>query len=127
VNKLITAFCFAILLFCCSTIADAQVSIGIRIGPPPRARVERVVRQPGPAYVWVPGYWYPVGNHYNWHNGYWTLPPYAGAQWIAPRYEGQQFYNGYWQGTRGEFEHNHKWDKEKKRDADRDDRDRDRH
>jgi hypothetical protein len=127
VNKLTKAFCFAILLFCCSTIADAQVSIGIRIGPPPRARVERVVRQPGPAYVWVPGYWYPAGNHYKWHNGYWTLPPYAGAQWIAPRYEGQQFYNGYWQGARGEFEHNHKWDKEKKRDADRDDRDHDRH
>ena len=110
----------------CAAVADAQVSVGIQIGAPPRARVERVVPQPGPAYVWVPGYWYPVGNHYKWHNGYWTVPPYGGATWIVPRYEANQFYNGYWQGPRGQFEHNHKWDKERKRDGDRDDRDRDR-
>src|SRR5258708_28879704 len=42
-----------------------QVSVGIRIGPPPPPRVVRVVpRAPGPDYVWVEGYWYPVGNHY---------------------------------------------------------------
>ena len=126
-KKFIQTIGLAIFLMSCAAVADAQISIGIRIGPPPRPRVERVVRQPGPAYVWVPGYYYPQGNHYAWHQGYWTLPPYTGAAWVGPRYEGGQFFDGYWQGSRGQFAHDHKWDKEKKRrDGDRDDRDRDR-
>jgi len=95
----------------------AQVSIGIRIGPPPPPRVIRVAPlQPGPDFVWVDGYWYPVGNHYKWHEGYWTRAPYAGARWFAPRYEGGQFFGGYWQGDRGRFEHEHRWDKHHDRD-----------
>jgi hypothetical protein len=128
VTKLIRTLCVAGLLLSAASFADAQVSIGIRIGPPPRPRVERQVVAPARGYVWVPGYWYPTGNHYKWHAGYWTLPPYAGATWIAPRYETDQFYEGYWQTPRGQFAHNHKWDKERNRDGDRDrdDRDRDR-
>jgi hypothetical protein len=33
---------------------------------------------PGPGFTWVDGYWYPVGGHYRWHEGYWTRPPYEG-------------------------------------------------
>jgi hypothetical protein len=67
----------------------AQVSLGIRIGPPPRPRVIRVQpARPGPEYFWVDGYWYPVGRHYQWHEGYWTRPPYEGAHWVGPRYDG---------------------------------------
>ncbi len=41
----------------------AQVSIGIRIGQPPPPRVVYVLpANPGPEYVWVDGYWYPVGK-----------------------------------------------------------------
>ena len=102
-----------------------QVSVGIRIGPPPPARVIAVPARPGPEFVWVDGYWYPVGGHYRWHEGYWTRPPYAGAHWVGARHDGERFYNGYWDGDRGRFEHDHKFDKH--RDRDWHDHDRDRH
>jgi len=44
----------------------AQFSIGIRIGPPPRPRMVRVLPpRPGPEFMWIEGYWYPVGRRYN--------------------------------------------------------------
>ncbi|HLG97305.1 MAG TPA: YXWGXW repeat-containing protein [Bryobacteraceae bacterium] len=106
-----------------------QVSIGVRIGPPPPPRVVRVVpSRPGPDYVWIDGYWYVVNGRYVWHAGYWTLPPYPGARWIAPRHDGQQFFAGYWDGDRGRFEHDHRWDRDRDRDRgrwrDHDDHDR---
>lgn len=106
-----------------------QVSIGIRIGAPPPPRVVRVrPLAPGPEYVWVDGYWYAVGSRYRWHEGYWTRPPYAGAMWVAPRHDGERYYTGYWQGDRGRFEHDHRWDKDRNRDfRDRDHDRRDRH
>src|SRR5579871_2046414 len=70
----------------------SQVVVGIQIGAPPPPRVI-VTRPPCPEpqyqeqYVWVEGYWYPVGGHYYWHKGYWTRRPYEGAIWIGPRYE----------------------------------------
>ena len=109
----------------------AEVSFGIQIGtPPPAPRVVRVRPiAPGPGYVWVDGYWYPVGNHYRWHDGYWSRPPYEGYRWIGPRYERGTFFQGYWDGSRGRFDHDHRWDRDRNRDYghDRDDRrDRDR-
>jgi WXXGXW repeat (2 copies) len=56
--------------------------------------------RPGPDYVWVAGYWYPVRGHYVWHDGYWTRPPNRNARWIAPRWERGQFYDGYWDRNR---------------------------
>ena len=95
----------------------AQLSIGVRIGPPPPPRVIHArPRAPGPDYFWVEGYWYPVGNHYKWHGGYWTRPPYAGAHWIGPRYDGGSFFGGYWEGDRGRIEHDHHWDRGRNRD-----------
>jgi hypothetical protein len=94
-----------------------QVSVGIRIGPPPRPRVVAVRPvAPGPDYVWVDGYWYPVGGHYKWHAGYWSRPPYVGARWVGPRHDGERFYDGYWEGERGRFEHDHRWDRDRDRD-----------
>jgi hypothetical protein len=102
-------------------VSRAQVSVGIRVGPPPRPRVVAVVPyQPGPEFVWVDGYWYPVGRHYRWHGGYWTRPPYQGARWVGPRHDGERFYSGYWEGDRGRFEHRHEWDRNRhRRDRDR--------
>jgi hypothetical protein len=96
----------------------AQVSIGIRIGPPPPPPVVRVVPvRPAPEYVWVEGYWYPVGNHWKLHKGYWTRAPYAGAQWYAPRYAGGEYFEGYWEAPgHGQIKHNHGWDKKHERD-----------
>ena len=134
IKKLLgTAFLGAILLGGAYT-ASAQVGVGIEIGAPPRPRVVRVRPvAPGPDYYWVDGYWYPYRRHYRWHEGYWTRPPYGGAVWVGPRYEGGRYYEGYWNGDRGRFEHRHDWDRDRDRDRDRwrghdrdrDDRDRD--
>jgi hypothetical protein len=121
-NKSFLAVAFFVLG---SAIGSAQISVGIRIGPPPAPRVVRVQpRSPGPGYFWVDGYWYPNGKKYKWHEGYWTRPPYQRAHWIGPQYEGNMFYEGRWEGDQGNRNHDHKWD----RDRDRDFRgDRDRH
>jgi hypothetical protein len=122
-NCLSATLLVAILLVGVSA-AGAQISVGIRIGPPPPPRVVRVLPpRPAPEFVWLEGYWYPVGRHYRWHDGYWTRPPYEGARWVQPHHDGEQFFAGYWEGDRGRIEHDHRWD----RDRDRDFRDHDHH
>ena len=107
----------AAILLAAASVLGAQISIGIMIGPPPPPRVLRVrPLSPGPEFLWVEGYWYPVGRHYKWHEGYWTRPPYAGAAWIGPRYDGRQFFGGYWEGNRGRIGHDHHWDRKHDRD-----------
>jgi WXXGXW repeat (2 copies) len=101
------------------SVANAQtsVSVGIQIGPPPPPRVVYVAPPPPqPEYVWIEGYWYPVKRHYMWHDGYWTRPPYPGAHWIAARYDGRLFFEGYWEGSRGRYAHDHRWDRDRDRD-----------
>jgi len=98
---------------------QAQVSIGIQIGAPPppsNVVVNAVPPQPGPAFVWVEGYWYPVSHHYKWHEGYWTRPPYEGAYWVPPHHDGERYFAGYWTGERGRVEHDHHWDHDRDRD-----------
>ena len=91
----------------------AQFSVGVRIGAPPPVRVMRVQPQsPGEGYSFVAGYWYPVGNHYKWHEGYWTRPAYSGARWVEPRHDGQRYYAGYWDGDHGQVGHDHSWDRD---------------
>ena len=98
---------------------SAQVSVGIRLGAPPPPRVVRVQpRSPGSDYVWIGGYWYPVGRRYKWHEGYWTRPPYGGARWVGPRHDGERFFEGYWDGNRGHFNHDHLWDRGRDRNRD---------
>ncbi len=99
-----------------------QVSVGISIGNPPPPRVLRVrPRSPGVGYFWVDGYWYANGRKWRWHDGYWTRPPYGGAHWVVPRYDGGRFFDGYWDGPR-RVDHNHRWDRDRNRDFDRDHR-----
>lgn len=109
------------LLLLTAGLSLAQVAIGITIGAPPPPRVLRVRPvSPGPDFYWVDGYWYPVGNHYKWHGGYWTRAPYAGARWVVPRYEGGRYFAGYWEGEHGRVEHDHRWDHDRgRRDHDR--------
>lgn len=116
-NILRTTLLLGVLLLAGASASQAQVSLGIRIGPPPRARAVRVQpASPGEGYAWVGGYWYPVGRHYKWHDGYWTRPPYEGAHWVEPRHDGQQYFAGYWDGDRGQLAHDHRWDKDQNRD-----------
>lgn len=93
-----------------------QISLGVRIGPPPAPRVYARPAAPGVGFTWIDGYWYPVGHRYRWHAGYWTRPPYEGARWVGPHHDGQQFFNGYWEGDRGRFDHDHRWDKDRNHD-----------
>ena len=111
-----------VLMLLAGSVFAADISIGIRIGPPPPPRVVYAVpRSPGPDFIWVEGYWYPVGNHYKWHAGYWTRPPYAGAHWVRPHHDGERFFQGYWESDRGRREHDHHWDRDHgRRDFDRD-------
>src|SRR5438067_5400989 len=101
----------ALALLAGGSLFAGQVSIGITIGAPPPPRAIAVVpASPGPEFVWIAGYWYPVGRHYRWHPGYWSRPPYEGARWMGPRYEGSEYFVGYWEGERGRMEHDHHWD-----------------
>lgn len=107
-KKLISTFCLVAVLVSSGVASAAQVSIGVRIGPPPAPRVVRVVpNRPGRDYVWVPGYWSPVRSHYVWHDGYWTRPPERNARWVAPRYERGRFYDGYWDRDRDRDRRDH--------------------
>jgi hypothetical protein len=105
------------MLMAGGAVFGAQFSVGIRIGAPPPPRVVRVVpRSPGADYVRVDGYWYPVGNKYKWHDGYYTRAPYAGARWVAPHHDGTQYYQGYWDGDKGQQGHDHSSDRNRNRD-----------
>jgi hypothetical protein len=98
--------------------SSAQVSIGIRIGPPPPPRVVYVMpHKPGHDYVWIEGYWYPLGHSYKWHKGYWSRPPYPGAVWIVPRYNGAMYFAGYWSKPPGRNKHDNARDRERNRDG----------
>ena len=93
-----------------SAFAESRFSIGVHIGgypaygpggyyvaaPPPPPPVYYAPPSPGPGFVWVSGYYYPVGRRYEWRQGYWTRPPHAHARWIAPRYRQGRYYAGYW-------------------------------
>jgi hypothetical protein len=86
-----------------SMFAQTRFSVGVQFGAPhyyQPAPVAAAYRPPcpGPGYVWVDGYYDGYGN---WSNGYWAMPPYAGAYWVAPRYNGGHFFAGYWGGARG--------------------------
>jgi len=87
--------------------AETHVAIGVQIGGPVPVAVPAPVAVdvyqppcPGPGYVWVAGYYDQFGN---WYAGYWALPPYAGAYWVAPQFVSGQFYAGYWGGPRGVY------------------------
>ena len=118
-KSLLKAVAVVALVLGTVSVSSAQFSIGIRIGAPPAPRVVKVrPASPGPEFVWVDGYWYPNGNHYKWHAGYWTRPPYAGAHWVAPHHDGQRYYDGYWDGDHGRQAHDHHWDHDHGRDYD---------
>jgi hypothetical protein len=82
--------------------ALAQFSFSVGIGRPPDT-YPVVVRpgRPSGTHIWVDGYWYPYGHGYGWRNGYWAVPPYSGATWVAPYYRSTRYHYGYWDGNHG--------------------------
>jgi hypothetical protein len=118
-RKLLQTFAISALLLASASAANAQINVGVHIGPPPAPHVYHVPPQPGPGYIWVEGYQYPQGSHYKWHDGYWTRPPYAGAYWVEPYHVGGQYYAGRWEGSHV-VAHDHHTDRSSQRDYRRD-------
>jgi hypothetical protein len=84
-----------------SLFAETHFSIGVNVGGPryyaPAPVAAYRPAYPGPGYVWIDGYNDAYGN---WIDGYWALPPYAGAYWVGPTFVGGGFRAGYWGGER---------------------------
>jgi hypothetical protein len=99
-TKYLKIFAISALLLAPASLANAQVTFGVRIGEPPAPRAYAVPAYPGVGYEWVEGYWHPVNGRYVWRNGYWARPPYRGAYWAAPYYSGGRYYAGRWEGRR---------------------------
>lgn len=72
---------------------------------PPALRTEVQPPQPGPGFVWTPGYWNWNGAQHVWVNGQWAMPQQPGATYVPPRWErgrrGYRFEPGRWNAPRG--------------------------
>ncbi len=57
--------------------------------PPPPAQQVVVVKpaRPNANHAWVPGHHVRRGRRYVWVPGRWTVPPRAGATWVAGRHD----------------------------------------
>jgi len=71
----------------------------VNVAPPPD-QVEVVPVAPGPAYVWIGGYWaWRLGRHV-WVGGRWGLPPGRGYAWRPGRWNrygpGWRWHGGRW-------------------------------
>jgi len=99
----------------------ADFSVGVRIWD--RRRLARncgPAGSPGPGYAWVEVTGTLSGIVIGGNEGYWTRPPYEGTHWVTPHYDRERYFGGYWEGSRGRFEHNHHWDRDHDRDFGRD-------
>jgi hypothetical protein len=67
---------------------------------PPAARVEVIPAAPGPAFVWIRGYWRHNGQRYAWVPGRWERPVDGHREWVAERYvhdrNGWYLVEGHW-------------------------------
>ena len=71
----------------------------VEVAPPP-LQVEVVPVAPGPAYIWIGGYWgWNLGRHV-WIGGRWGLPPARGYAWVPGVWgrhgPGWRYRGGYW-------------------------------
>lgn len=90
---------FAGMLLLAAPVMHAQSSTGIEIGQPPFPRIVSTAGKvrPGPGFVWIAGYWYPVEGHYVWRDGRWAHPPHPGDAWVPPHHDGHRYFPGYWE------------------------------
>lgn len=101
-SKLLAIF----LLAGSSLFARTHFSVGIGVGgyyryggyyaPPPVVYAAPAPYYAAPASYWIDGYYYPVNGRRVWRAGYYARPPYAGAVWVRPRWEGSRYSAGYW-------------------------------
>lgn len=92
------------LLVCLLFVAGCSTGEVVVTPPaPPAPRVEVITPQPGPSYVWVPGYWNWDGGTrtYVWRSGQWIVPEnpsmvWVPGQWIT-RSGSYVWVDGHWQ------------------------------
>jgi hypothetical protein len=76
----------SVMLAAWFSVSANAAAVFVRVAPP-RPVVERVVRAPGPSYVWVGGYYRWDGRAYAWAPGRWVYPPRVAAVWAPSRWE----------------------------------------
>jgi hypothetical protein len=67
----------AVLAVVIASPSYAQISVYIG-SPPPAIVYEEAPPPPDPGFIWIEGYWRPVGHHYKWVRGRWERPPMKG-------------------------------------------------
>ena len=80
-------------------VAPDEAGVYVAAGPP-TPPYEDVVVQPGPEYVWVPGYYAYAGGSYLWVSGTWRVPPSGYHRWVSAHWEHQ---NRGWHLVRGHW------------------------
>jgi len=80
------------------TKAKAQeIGVDVQLNRPheyERNEIERPNR-PSPRHVWVSEDWRWEGGRYNYHPGYWALPPRGHAHWVPGRWVKREHRPGY--------------------------------
>jgi hypothetical protein len=91
------------VLFGALVLASGCVAVPPPAAPPAAAAPtapEVVPPRPGPAYVWVPGYWAWRRGAHEWVAAAWLLPPRPGYAWTpgywAPRGRDRVWVEGHW-------------------------------
>jgi hypothetical protein len=71
----------------------------VHVGPPP-PRWERMGPPPGPAHVWVAGFWIWERGDYVWRPGVWRPAPPGHRYWVPGRWihtrRGWYYHEGHW-------------------------------
>lgn len=71
----------------------------VEVAPPP-PQVEVIPVAPGPAYVWIGGFWRWQVNRHVWIGGRWALPPRGGYRWAPGGWDrhgrGWRWRDGHW-------------------------------
>ena len=86
-RHLVTLATLAVCLSSTGLIASAQEYP--HYAPPPPVVEQQVLARPG--YVWIPGHHRWDGHKFWWVYGYWSRPPYYGAE----------YYPGHWSNHGG--------------------------
>ncbi len=104
---LFVSFLLAVITVVAPVVSPAQVSVGISVTyGPPAIPIYAQPLCPGPAFIWIPGYWaWDPAVGYYWVPGMWVPAPFVGALW-TPGYWGWSngvyiWHEGYWGTTVG--------------------------
>src|SRR5579859_1115745 len=97
-RHLIRALACTLVLAALPALSQAAFFISVNIAPP-ALPVYELPPEPGPGYIWAPGYWAWDGAEYYWVPGTWVLAP-VGMLW-TPGFWGWDegvyiWHEGYW-------------------------------